>query len=86
MGHQHHSNYDVLGFQTKRKNPGSPLVVNIEKLFFQVGLATPKPNPDETPSATFGHMLSMLFQWFNATAYLPSDKTGNAESCCSFYN
>ena len=23
-------------------------------------------------------MLSMLFQWFNATAYLPNDKTGNA--------
>ena len=48
------------------------------KLFcFKVGLSTPKPNPDETPSASFGHMLSMLFQWFNATAYLPSDKTGD---------
>ena len=23
-------------------------------------------------------MLSMLFQWFNATAYLPNDKTGEA--------
>ena len=23
-------------------------------------------------------MLSMLFQWFNATAYLPNDKTGTA--------
>ena len=39
------------------------------------GLST--PNADTTAS-TFGHMLSMLFQWFNATAYLPNDKTGNA--------
>ena len=35
------------------------------------------PTEDTVPS-TFGHMLSMLFQWFNATAYLPNDKTGNA--------
>ena len=40
-----------------------------------LGLST--PNADTTPS-TFGHMLSMLFQWFNATAYLPNDKTGTA--------
>ena len=40
-----------------------------------VGLST--PNPD-THLPTFGHMLSMLFQWFNATAYLPNDKTGTA--------
>ena len=40
-----------------------------------VGLST--PNAD-THLPTFGHMLSMLFQWFNATAYLPNDKTGNA--------
>ena len=39
------------------------------------GLST--PNEDTAPS-TFGHMLSMLFQWFNATAYLPNDKTGTA--------
>ena len=42
---------------------------------FSEGLST--PNADTTAS-TFGHMLSMLFQWFNATAYLPNDKTGNA--------
>ena len=40
-----------------------------------VGLCS--PTEDTTPS-TFGHMLSMLFQWFNATAYLPNDKTGQA--------
>ena len=42
--------------------------------FFK-GLST--PNAD-TAASTFGHMLSMLFQWFNATAYLPNDKTGTA--------
>ena len=40
-----------------------------------VGLCTPTP---DTIPGTFGHMLSMLFQWFNATAYLPNDKTGTA--------
>ena len=40
-----------------------------------VGLSTPNK---ETTHSTFGHMLSMLFQWFNATAYLPNDKTGTA--------
>eukprot|EP00094_Tigriopus_californicus_P000131 TCALIF_00127-PA protein Name:"Similar to UNC79 Protein unc-79 homolog (Homo sapiens)" AED:0.02 eAED:0.04 QI:0/0/0/0.66/0.5/0.33/3/0/2591 len=39
-----------------------------------VGLGTPTT---DTCLATFGHMLSMLFQWFNATAYLPNDKTGS---------
>ena len=42
---------------------------------FRIGLST--PNTD-TAQSTFGHMLSMLFQWFNATAYLPNDKTGTA--------
>ena len=41
----------------------------------QVGLCT--PNAD-THIPTFGHMLSMLFQWYNATAYLPNDKIGAA--------
>ena len=52
--------------------------IGIELIFptiFLEGLST--PNADTTAS-TFGHMLSMLFQWFNATAYLPNDKTGNA--------
>ena len=40
-----------------------------------VGLST--PNKD-TQDSTFGHMLSMLFQWFNVTACLPNDKTGTA--------
>ncbi len=40
-----------------------------------VGLCTPGK---ETDPATFGHMLSMLFQWFNATTALPNDKTGTA--------
>ena len=40
-----------------------------------VGLATPD---NDTPHEIIGHMLSMLFQWFNATAYLPNDKTGTA--------
>ena len=56
------------------------LCLNITIFIFQnqltqKGLGT--PNDDTTPS-TFGHMLSMLFQWFNATAYLPNDKTGEA--------
>jgi hypothetical protein len=40
-----------------------------------VGLSSPTA---DTCLPTFGHMLSMLFQWFNATAYLPNDKTGAA--------
>jgi len=38
-----------------------------------VGLCTPTV---DTHMPTFGHMLAMLFQWFNATAYLPNDKIG----------
>ena len=51
------------------------IIIPIIKIHLQTGLGT--PNDDTTPS-TFGHMLSMLFQWFNATAYLPNDKTGEA--------
>lgn len=40
-----------------------------------VGLCTPTA---DAAMPTFGHMLSMLFQWFNATSMLPNDKTGAA--------
>nr|XP_040575380.1 protein unc-79 homolog [Lepeophtheirus salmonis] len=40
-----------------------------------VGLITLE---QDTPHEIIGHMLSMLFEWFNTTAYLPNDKTGTA--------
>ena len=52
------------------------LLLSIWKgVWLLVGLST--PNKD-TQDSTFGHMLSMLFQWFNVTACLPNDKTGTA--------
>ena len=46
-------------------------------MWLLAGQSTPTDDESTAPS-TFGHMLSMLFQWFNATAYLPDDKIGTA--------
>ena len=43
---------------------------------------------DNVPIEILGRLLAMLFQWFDATTYLPDDHVGNAferlkpEVCC----
>ncbi|CAG0891187.1 unnamed protein product [Darwinula stevensoni] len=43
-------------------------------IYLLVGLCKPQP---DTPIDVLGRLLSMLFQWFHATACLPDDKTTN---------
>ncbi|XP_052267084.1 protein unc-79 homolog [Dreissena polymorpha] len=44
-------------------------------IWLLVELCTPR---DDIPIEILGRLLGMLFQWFDATAYLPDDNVGNA--------
>jgi hypothetical protein len=77
----HRRTLQVLSSHDEDQDEADEAILNERRLLSRYGVwllaGLSTPTEDTVPS-TFGHMLSMLFQWFNATAYLPNDKTGTA--------
>ncbi|XP_053376174.1 protein unc-79 homolog isoform X2 [Mercenaria mercenaria] len=75
MGEEHrhrHGDDDVL-FEVEEA--GERKMLSRYGIWLLVELCTPK---EDIPIEILGRLLGMLFQWFDATAYLPDDNVGNA--------
>ncbi|XP_046579791.1 LOW QUALITY PROTEIN: protein unc-79 homolog [Haliotis rubra] len=76
MGEEHHRpTEEEEDFEVEEG--GERKLLSRYGIWLQVELCKPREDED-IPIEVLGRLLGMMFQWFDATAYLPNDNVGNA--------